>query len=33
VARARRKPVRPGVKELDEIKRGVIACILGNEVP
>jgi hypothetical protein len=28
-----KKTVKPGTKELDEIKRETIACIIGNQVP
>jgi hypothetical protein len=33
MARNRKKTIKLGIKELDEIKRGTIACIIGNEVP
>ncbi|GEM_PF-6968771 len=33
MAKLRSKTNKPGIKELDEIKRETIACIIGNEVP
>lgn len=33
MARNRKKTIKLGIKEIDEIKRGTIACIIGNEVP